>query len=104
MADPTEQVFSGANPGEIHASYNRIVVTLPIDVRQRLNAIRTSYLVAYGFDEMCERMSGRTVAQVLDEFKQPDMPTVVAESAVDDLRYTLYDAPTKNEITPDEQQ
>jgi len=52
-------------------SYNRIAATLPLDVKQKLVTVYTSYFAAYGRRGAYERLNGRTVAQILDEYKRP---------------------------------
>src|SRR5262245_27520802 len=93
MADSSTLLFSGSNFHEFGASYSQIAATLPLDVKQKLAKVFKDYSVAYGFDGVYERMKGRTVDQVFDEYEQPEFPPVVATGERDGMRYTLYDAP-----------
>jgi len=93
MSDESELAFSGSDLQEFGSSYSRIAGTLSVDVRRNLADVFQSYFAAYGLEGVYERLNGRTVAQVFDEYKQPDPPAVIAEGERDGVRYTLYDAP-----------
>jgi hypothetical protein len=93
MPNSSNPVFSGSDLQQFGDSYSRIAARLPLDVKRKLVAVFRSYFAAYGLDGVYERLNGRTVAQVLDEYKQPDRPAVIAEGELDGVRYTLYDAP-----------
>jgi hypothetical protein len=86
-------VFSGSTLKEFGASCGRVAASLSVDARRRLADVFTKYFAAYGLDGVHQRLNGRTVAQVLHEYKQPDLPPVIAEGERDGVRYTLYDAP-----------
>src|SRR5262245_29581609 len=93
MLDPLASVISCSDWRQIVAATNRVIVQLPLLVRRRLNAVFSNYLAAYGLEGVFERMNGRTVAQILKEYRPPADLDVVAQGQRGDVRYTLYDAP-----------
>lgn len=93
MQASSDPVFSGANKQEFGTSYSRIAATLPLDIKRKLADVFTSYFAAYGYQGVFERLKGRTVGQVLDEYKEPAPPAVIAEGEMEGVRYTLYDPP-----------
>jgi hypothetical protein len=97
MPDLTKLVFSGSNLQEFGASYSRIAAKLSVDVRRKLATVFKSYFIAHDLEGVYERFNGRSVAQVLDEYKQPETPAVIAEGEIDGVRYTLHDAPPKRD-------
>jgi len=68
QVEPQNALRSGAT----RPNYSRIAAALPVDLKRKLAAVLKSYFAAYGLERVCERLNGRTVAQVLDEFTQPD--------------------------------
>jgi hypothetical protein len=93
MNDPGEAVISGSDWRELLSACNRIVPGLPPELRRRFVSIRSAYLAAYGIEGLYERLNGRTVSQVLEEYEQPKLPPVIASGEVDGVRFTLYEAP-----------
>jgi hypothetical protein len=100
MDDVRNLVFSGSDLQEFGASYSGVAAKLPLEIKRRLSDIFRSYSLAYGFEGAFERMKGRTVAQVLDEYKEPDPPPVIAEGQLEGVRYRLYDAPPPDDNKP----
>jgi hypothetical protein len=74
-----------------------VVAGLSPDVARQLKGVRNEYLIAYGWEGVFERFNGRTVAQVLVEYREPTHPPIVASGEIDGIRYTLYAAPEEGE-------
>ena len=83
---PSHQTFSGSDLQQFGTCYSRIAATLPVDLKRKLASVFKSYFAAYGLQGVYERLNGRTVAQVLDDFKQPDTPAIINEARANDLR------------------
>ena len=60
---------------------------------RQLRRVRNEYLIAYDWEGVFERFNGRTVAQVLAEYREPTHPPIVASGELDGVRYTLYAPP-----------
>jgi hypothetical protein len=73
------------------------VAQLAPDVARQLKGIRNEYLIAYGWEGVFERFNGRTVAQVLAEYREPTHPPIVASGELGGLRYTLYAPPEEED-------
>jgi hypothetical protein len=93
MLDPGAAVISCTDWQQIVTAINRIIVDLPLDVRRRLHSVYSSYVAAYGLEGVFQRINGRTVAKILDEYCPPTALEVVAEGQQGDVRYTLYERP-----------
>lgn len=97
MIDPRNEVFSGSDCQHFGTDYNRIVRALPADLSRTLRSVFKAYWTAYGIEGVYERFHGRSVARVLEEYQQPELPGCLASGERDGVRYTLYDAPTGGE-------
>jgi len=92
--DPQSIVVECKLASEIVAAMNRLMPSLPPDVRARLNKIKLEYLTAYGLAGLQERVSGRTVAQVLMEYAPPTGLHAIEQGEREGVKYTLYNAPS----------
>ena len=97
MPDLVDIPISCSNPKEMFAAYNRIITGLPADLRRQFGSVLRGYMAAYGFDGACERFNGRTVSQLIEEFRDPDGLPVVETGEMDGVKYTLYEAPRPGE-------
>jgi hypothetical protein len=86
---PDEQMYMEA--------YNRVICALPYHLRDRLNEVFLSYFSTYGSKETYQRLNGRTVGQVLNEYTPRASPAVIAEGEVAGVRYTLLAAQSQDE-------
>jgi hypothetical protein len=93
MLDPESALISCPGPAEIAATCSSILAQLPPDVARRLRAVRNSYLIAYDWEGVFERLNGKTVARVLAEYREPDHEPVVASGEIEGVRYVLHGAP-----------
>jgi hypothetical protein len=93
MTDPGDMVLSCTDRQRIVGAMNRIMPLLPPEIRRRLNAIKMSYLAAYGVEGLYDRVNGRSVAQVLAEYQEPAGLSMIAEGERDGVRFKLYDSP-----------
>lgn len=71
MADPESVVLDLPDEQYWVLAYNRAIGMLDYDVRDKLSDVFTSYFAAYGPKGTRERLTGRTVAQVIREFQVP---------------------------------
>jgi hypothetical protein len=93
MLDPESALISCADAQEIADACSNIVAQLAPDVARQLKGVRNEYLIAYGWEGVFERFNGRTVAQILAEYREPAHPPIGASGELGGLRYTLYAAP-----------
>jgi hypothetical protein len=94
MINPNTALIACENWEELVPAMNRLGAALPWEDRRRLHAVFVSYLGAYGLDGAFDRMAGRTVAQVLAEYRPPPDVEVIAGGEREGVRYTLLEAPT----------
>lgn len=94
MLDPESAVISCPGPDQMEAACAAVIARLAPDVARQLRHVRNEYLIAYDWPGVFERLNGRTVAQVLAEFREPAGSPAVAEGDVDGVRFALYEAPT----------
>jgi hypothetical protein len=94
MLEPQAALISCSSWQEIFTTLNKIRVELNPDVQRQLAAVVKSYAAAYGFEGVYGRLNGRTVAQVLSEYREPALPAVVSSGERDGVTYTLYEAPS----------
>lgn len=92
MLEPESAVISCSSWREIVTAYNQIIKELEPEVRQQLGSVMENYLLAFDLEGVYERLNGRTVAQVLAEYREAAAPPLICSGELDGLRYTLYDA------------
>lgn len=93
MLDPKTALISCPDAQEMAATCSRIIADLAPDVARQLKEVRNEYLIAYGWDGVFERFNGRTVAQVIAEYREPSRPPIVTSGQLGGMRYTLYARP-----------
>jgi hypothetical protein len=91
MLDPNDAILSCADSERMVGAIDRVMPLLAADVRRRLNFIKLHYVMAYGQRGLYDRVNGRTVTEVLAEYREPAGPEVIAERERDGVRFTLYD-------------
>jgi hypothetical protein len=96
MLDPKAALISCANSQEIAVACSNLLAQLPPDVARQMRGVRNEYLIAYGWEGVFERFNGRTVAQVLAEYREPTHPPIVARGEFGGVRYTLHAAPEES--------
>src|SRR5262249_2347834 len=77
MVPPESILLSGSSAQEILGAYNKAIAQLAPDVRQQLAAVMKKYVTTLGLDGVCERLNGRTVAQVLAEIPPDELQSLV---------------------------
>lgn len=77
MVAPESIVISGSNAQEILGTYGKILSQLAPEVRLQMAAVMKKYLSIYSFDEICEQLKGRTVAQILAEIPPDELKSMV---------------------------
>ena len=93
MADPQSVRVSGSNFDEFSKSLTAAIQAVPPDLSLQLREIRKRCFGRYGFDGMYEKMNGRTVQQILEEYQSiPVVP--IAAGKVDGVEYVLYRPPS----------
>ena len=97
MLDPESALISCASSQEMQDVCSNMVAQLSPEVARKLKGVRNEYLIAYGWEGVFERFNGRTVAQIIAEYKEPDHPPIVTSGELDGLRYTLYAPPDEKE-------
>jgi hypothetical protein len=93
MPESGDMVVLCSDYQQIVAVMNQIMPSLAPEVRRRLNTVKLAYLQAYGVKGLYDRVNGRSVAQVLAEYQEPQGRSVVAEGERDGDRFTLCDLP-----------
>lgn len=86
-------VISCASSQGIVAETNRVKRLHALDVRKRFNKVFTAYLRAYGIEGVFQRMNGRSVTAILDDFREFEEPEPIESGELDGIRYALYDPP-----------
>ena len=97
LISPDSIVIACSDWQQIVSATNRIIPELSLDLRRQLNSVFSNYLAAYGLEGVFERMNGKTVTQILNEYRDSTSPPVVAKGELEGVRFTLYEAPRPNE-------
>ena len=93
MAKPHDIPIIGETIPELLKSCNEIVPSIEPELRKRFVAIRSEYMGAYGLERALDLIRGRTVAQVVVEYK-PTAVVPLEKGERDGLKFTLYDSPS----------
>ncbi len=86
-------VISCTSVRDIVSERNRVIRLLsPVD-QQRLSRIFTAYLNSYGIEGVFQRMNGRSVSTIFNEFSESDEPQPIESGELNGIRYSLYETP-----------
>ena len=68
MMTPADLYINGDSTHDVFQACNQVVGQLPVNVRTRFTDIRLEYLAAYGIDRACDKLRGKSVQQIIDEY------------------------------------
>jgi hypothetical protein len=92
--DPLEIRIVCDDPARIVGVLNRLIPTLPADVRNRANTAKLQFLVEFGTQGLYDRVNGRTVGQLIADGETLfTPPQVEASGEQDGVRWQLVSAP-----------
>jgi len=99
MLTPESAFIAGDSTEDVFQSCNEIGPRLTPDARDAFTDIRLEYLAAFGMDDACDKMRGKTVRQIIDEY----VPTKVEpreSGEVDGIQFSIYSAPGSAGVEP----
>ncbi len=91
MITPEAAVIAGDTTEDVFQACNEIGPRLTLDARETFTDIRLDYLAAYGMNGASDRMRGKTVRQIIDEY----VPTNIEpreSGEIDGIQYSIYSA------------
>jgi hypothetical protein len=77
MVPPESMLLSGSSTEEMLTSFVKANNQLTPDLRRQLDAVWKKYLAAHGLIGACERLNGRTVAQLIAEIPSDEMQSLL---------------------------
>lgn len=99
MSDLSEIVFSCDSWEEMYRTFERIKEPLSVDARKRINDAVGEFAVQWGHEKAWQRMNGRNIQSILDEYDAMPKRKPVASGELNGLKFRLYDPP---ESSPDD--
>lgn len=92
MAEFDESPLYGETSADFSRALTKAIQASSLEVKTQLQTIRDNYLATYGFDGFYEKLNGKSIRQMIEEYV-PGNPKILAAGEVDGLKYVLYDAP-----------
>ncbi len=97
MLTPESALITGDTTEEVFQACNEIGPRLTLDVRDTFTDIRLEYLAAYGMDGASDKMRGKTVRQIIDDYV-PTNVTPRESGEIDGLQYSIYSSPDSADV------
>lgn len=93
MTSENELRLAARESGEdLMAAWNSIITHAPLEIRRRANFIRAVYMQKYGIRGACERLNGRTIREIVDQFAEAEPPPLLAAGEREGVRFEVYGA------------